>query len=97
MRRVSNNGYKKYLKSRPLPSSESSRRMKEESWDRKIGNHPLFNDYINSIMSKKHQHLEEERQSLLNSLKTLRPKTVSILLFTFFKIIKINFLFCLCS
>ena len=75
LKKVSINGYKKYLKSRPLPSSESTRRMKEESWDRKIGNHPIFNEYINSIMSQNHQNLEEERQSLLNSLKMLRPKT----------------------
>lgn len=42
MKKVCSNAYQQYLKSRPLPSTESVRRMKDELKLTAISVHPLF-------------------------------------------------------
>lgn len=64
---VCNNGYEKYLKSRPAASADSNRRVK----DLKInlcGLHPIFKPYSNNS--------DEIRQSLLYKMKEYRPQGV---------------------
>ncbi|KAK4307467.1 hypothetical protein Pmani_020771 [Petrolisthes manimaculis] len=67
-KKSSDNAYKQYSKSRPLPSSESVKRMKENEHVVSIGYHPLLMDFSPG--------LEQERIEMLKSLKSLQPKGV---------------------
>merc|ERR1739838_528171 len=64
--KVMNNAYKQYLRSRPAASKESARRNKEEMWNQSIGYHPL--------LKVKDMDAEEQRNKMLDTLKSLRPK-----------------------
>jgi len=66
MKRVSTNAYKQYLKSRPLPSVESVRRMKEDLQINNVQYHPLF--------GKIDCDLESERTKILEGMKFYRPQ-----------------------
>ncbi|CAG5133920.1 unnamed protein product [Candidula unifasciata] len=66
--RVCTNAYKKYIKSRPAPATESTKRVKKMVEEGvKLGIHPMF----------KSEHIEEQgaRLNLLNALKNYKPKT----------------------
>ncbi|XP_042242834.1 ATP-dependent RNA helicase DDX54-like [Homarus americanus] len=66
MQNVISNAFKQYVKSRPAPSSESIKRMKESHWVCTVGVHPLL---IADSMD-----IEERRLEMLHALKTLQPK-----------------------
>ncbi|XP_054724746.1 ATP-dependent RNA helicase DDX54-like [Uloborus diversus] len=63
MQKVTENAYKKYIKSRPAPSSESVKRMKEFSFSA-AEIHPLFKDAS-----------ENEKNKILAEMKNYRPNT----------------------
>lgn len=58
--------YKQYVKSRPPPSSESVKRMKENELVCTIGYHPL--------LIHENVDMEERRLEMLHALKNLQPK-----------------------
>ncbi|KAJ8919065.1 hypothetical protein NQ315_016972 [Exocentrus adspersus] len=64
MRKVSENGYEQYLRSRPVASTDSNRRVKEL---------PLITCSIHSIFSSLPEASEDERENLLDRLKNYRP------------------------
>ncbi|XP_076307739.1 ATP-dependent RNA helicase DDX54 [Tachypleus tridentatus] len=61
---VCKNAYKQYVKSRAAPAVESVKRMKE-LMNSAIGIHPLFQEKTN--------HLEEQRENILEGMKKYRP------------------------
>ncbi|XP_076066915.1 ATP-dependent RNA helicase DDX54 [Oratosquilla oratoria] len=69
MKQTTINAYKQYVKSRPPASNESIRRMKDEPLEQLMGFHPL----LLTETSKQ----EKERNSMLEALKKVRPKTVN--------------------
>ncbi|KAJ8957599.1 hypothetical protein NQ314_006525 [Rhamnusium bicolor] len=64
-RKVSENGYEQYLRSRPAASLDSNRRVKEL---------PLSTCSIHSIFRKLGEDDEDERESLLDKMKNYRPQ-----------------------
>ncbi|XP_013383468.1 ATP-dependent RNA helicase DDX54 [Lingula anatina] len=66
MKKVSDNAYKGYLRSRPPASSESIKRSKQIQ-EQHIGIHPLFRSAD--------AELDNLRAKLLNSMKNYRPNT----------------------
>ncbi|XP_069954053.1 ATP-dependent RNA helicase DDX54 [Cherax quadricarinatus] len=66
MKKVIGNAYKQYVKSRPAPSSESIKRMKENHVVCTVGLHPLLINDSNDM--------EKRRLEMLHTLKTLQPK-----------------------
>lgn len=66
---VCNNGYEKYLKSRPPASVDSNRRIKDLNLGA-CGIHPIFKAHSNEA--------EEKRRSLLYQMKEYRPLGVSL-------------------
>ncbi|XP_078523287.1 ATP-dependent RNA helicase DDX54 isoform X1 [Lissotriton helveticus] len=66
LKRVSENAYKQYLKSRPNPSPESIKRVKETDFT-SVGIHPLFSS---DLMEE-----ELERLKFVDSIKNYRSKT----------------------
>lgn len=62
--------YKQYVKCRPVPSSESVKRMKENDRLCVVGYHPLLVDGDTD--------LEEQRLAMLHSLRSLQPKGVGV-------------------
>ncbi|XP_014662092.1 PREDICTED: ATP-dependent RNA helicase DDX54-like [Priapulus caudatus] len=67
MRKVCKNAMQQYLKSRPLASVESSKRVKEEVYDRLIHVHP--------VIATGELDMEEDKCKLLNSMRQYRPKS----------------------
>ncbi|XP_045622941.2 ATP-dependent RNA helicase DDX54 isoform X2 [Procambarus clarkii] len=67
MKKVVGNAYKQYVKSRPAPSSESIKRMKENHLVCTLGFHPLLVD--------ENVDMEERRLEMLVTLKKLQPKS----------------------
>lgn len=67
LKRVCNNAYKQYIKCRPLPSSESIRRMKSDS--------NLSTNRINPLFGVYDSVLDEQRSKILESMKTYKPHT----------------------
>ena len=67
MKRVTQNAYKLYIKSRPPPSSESIKRSKQMA-EQKPVTHPIFGRSENG-------DVEEERQKLIESMRSFRPQT----------------------
>ncbi|KAF2883077.1 hypothetical protein ILUMI_23090 [Ignelater luminosus] len=65
MRKVSENAYKQYVRSRPLASADSNRRIKELPFNN-CGIHPVF--------KVKGEILEEERETFLGRMKDYRPQ-----------------------
>ncbi|XP_063906529.1 ATP-dependent RNA helicase DDX54 [Zophobas morio] len=65
MKKVTENAYKQYIRSRPAASSDSNRRVKEMPFD-KCGTHPIF--------KKRDDYVEEERENLLDQMKSYRPQ-----------------------
>ncbi|XP_018562547.1 ATP-dependent RNA helicase DDX54 [Anoplophora glabripennis] len=65
LRKVAENGYQQYIRSRPAASSDSNRRVKEL---------PLSTCSIHSIFSKFGEIAEDERESLLDKMKNYRPQ-----------------------
>ena len=67
MKKVTENAYKQYIRSRPAASSDSNRRVKEMPFD-KCGTHPIFKE--------RDDYVEEERENLLDQMKSYRPQGV---------------------
>lgn len=68
MRQVAENAYKQYVRSRPLASTDSNRRIKELPFNN-CGVHPVF--------KAKGAVLEEEKETFLGRMKNYRPQGVS--------------------
>lgn len=66
MKKVCNNGYKNYIKSRPGASKDSVRRAKNIDVE-KMRIHPLF---------AKICHSESKKFEFINKVKNYKPKTV---------------------
>lgn len=66
MKNTMDSAYKQYSRSRPPPSKESIKRMKEDEWLMTVGYHPL--------LIKANVDLEDERLAMLERLKNLQPK-----------------------
>ncbi|CAH0552710.1 unnamed protein product [Brassicogethes aeneus] len=64
-RKVSENGYLQYIRSRPAASSDSNRRMKEI---------PIANCLIHSLFKNQGITDEDERENLLDKMKGYRPQ-----------------------
>ncbi|XP_008198552.1 ATP-dependent RNA helicase DDX54 [Tribolium castaneum] len=65
MKKVTENAYLQYVRSRPAASSDSNRRVKELAFA-SCGIHPIFGDYK--------EYVEEERENLLEKMKSYRPQ-----------------------
>ncbi|XP_069475344.1 ATP-dependent RNA helicase DDX54 [Ambystoma mexicanum] len=65
LKRVSENAYRQYLKSRPSPSAESIKRVKDTDFTR-VGIHPLFSS---GLMEE-----ELERLKFVDSIKSYRSR-----------------------
>lgn len=65
MLKVTENAYKQYIRSRPLSSSDSSRRVKKL---------PLGNCGIHPIFTKEADKGEFERESILSAMQNYRPQ-----------------------
>lgn len=66
MERVCNNGFQKYLRSRPGASIESVKRAKEININN-VGIHPFFNAYVKE---------DENSVELLKKMQNYKPKGV---------------------
>lgn len=67
MKKVTENAYLQYVRSRPAASSDSNRRIKELPFAT-CAIHPLFKEYK--------EYVEEERENLLEKMKSYRPQGV---------------------
>lgn len=68
MKKVCNNGYKNYIKSRPGASKDSARRAKNIDTE-KMRNHPVFAKICNS---------ESKKFEFINKMKNYKPKMVRV-------------------
>ena len=75
-KKVAQNGYKQYLKSRPAASSESIRRAKTLK-TQNMGPHPLLLKEVIDVEDAK-------RSDFLEEMKKFRPQNVRTYLFKFF-------------
>jgi len=66
LKRVASNAYKQYIKSRPVPASESVKRAKSIA-ETPPTQHPLFAGYVAN------EDVEVDRQKLLDSMRQYRP------------------------
>lgn len=80
MRKVTENAYKQYIRSRPLASPDSNRRVKELSFNN-CGIHPIFKTNTDDLIVQK--------EDLLTRMKSYRPHGVIIVLIIFCD--KLNF------
>lgn len=71
MRKVTENAYQQYLRSRPAASSDSNKRIKDLPLAT-CSVHPLFRNGENS---------EDGRDDLLDKMRTYRPHGVILILF----------------
>lgn len=67
MKKVCNNGYKSYIRSRPGASKDSVRRAKSINVDQ-LQVHPIFSEKYGS---------ETDRLKFINKMKDYKPQTVS--------------------
>lgn len=68
MKQVTENGYMKYIKSRPAASSDSNRRIKDLPFG-SCAIHPIFKEVA--------EKSEVARENLLDQMKNYRPQGVS--------------------
>lgn len=71
MKRVSENAYLQYVKSRPPASSDSNRRVKD---------FPFLLCSVHPIFKELQDEVEEERENVLDKLKSYRPQGVCFFL-----------------
>lgn len=69
MKKVAENGYMQYLRSRPNASADSNRRIK---------NLPFSTCWVHSIFHDENSSLENEKELFLNNMRNYRPHGVSI-------------------
>lgn len=64
LKKVASNGYEQYIRSRPNASADSNRRIKEL---------PLASCWVHPVFQHISEEIEEERENLLDKMKTYRP------------------------
>lgn len=74
LKKVASNGYEQYIRSRPNASADSNRRIKEL---------PLSSCWVHPVFQHISEEIEEERENLLDKMKTYRPHGVSKLFFKY--------------
>lgn len=69
MKKVTENGYSQYLRSRPNASADSNRRVKDL---------PFSICWVHSIFQSSEANLENDKELFLNKMRNYRPQGVSI-------------------